>query len=289
VTTVEFAPEGSVGAPGPAPLTEPQFTEVRERLEAGVVDAAGGQVGDAPLVVGLPLLRRARYLPDALGRPDEPFAWKPAFVRRSLGIAAVRACADRRFRSPADAVRPLAEQAVAEWRLSGWRTFHWEPWFAGLGAGGRAAVLAVAVTWATPLWAAFDWPRIGPRAELGRPDDRWSVPGVPAVELRGRTEARLTAPDQDDPGHSGRTLVSVSSGCPGEGWRDELAFLALVGGLGVSGPSVPTRVVGLWPESGARMAVEIDAGALVGAVDRVVDTVAVAVEVTGHDRAPVTS
>ena len=38
---------------------------------------------------------------------------------------------------------------MSEWRQTGWRTFHWEPWLAGLPAGARAVVLAEAVTWAT--------------------------------------------------------------------------------------------------------------------------------------------
>ncbi len=71
------------------------------------------------------------------------------------------------------------------------------------------------------------------------------------------------------------SLLSVTGGLPGDGWHDELAFLALVAGLASPSRPVPTRVVGLWPESGDLRVVEIDAVALDGAVDRVVDTVAV--------------
>ena len=75
------------------------------------------------------------------------------------------------------------------------------------------------------------------------------------------------------------SLLSVVAGRPGDGWRDELAYLALVGALaGPDGP-VASRVVGLWPESGFRLAVEVDESALSGAVDRVVDTVAVVSDV----------
>jgi hypothetical protein len=73
--------------------------------------------------------------------------------------------------------------------------------------------------------------------------------------------------------------VSVASGCPGDGWRDELAFLALVAALAVPDGPVVSRVVGLWPESGFRLAVDVDEAALSGAVDRVVDAVAVTAEV----------
>ncbi len=272
---------GADGVPG-VTLTGPPSGSVpattidrlRQRLTEGVVDAASGSADDRGIEVGLPELRRARYRPDLLALPDEPFAWKPAFVRRSLGIAALRASAAGRFRGPADAVGPVADQAVQDWRRSGWRTFHWEPWFAGLGAGGRASVLAEAATWATPVWGAFDWARLGPSTEFGRPDDRWSVPGSGVVHLRGRSEARVAVAGPDGrPGAS--SLLSVTGGLPGDGWHDELAFLALVAGLASPSRPVPTRVVGLWPESGDLRVVEIDAVALDGAVDRVVDTVAV--------------
>ena len=251
---------------------------VRQRLAEGVADATTGPADDVHIEVGLPQLRRSRYQPDLLGLPDEPFAWKPAFVRRSLGIAAIRACVAGRFRGPADAVGPVVDGAIEDWRRSGWRTYHWEPWFAGLGSGGRAMVLAEAVTWATPLWALLDWPQLGPSAELGRPDDRWSVPGLGAVQLRGRSEARVAVAGPDGRPGGASSLLSVSGGRPGDGWHHELAFLALVAGLASPSRPVPARVVGLWPESGDLRSVEIDARALEGAVDRVVDTVAVMID-----------
>ncbi len=242
---------------------------VQNRLESRIADAAVALPPDVPLEVGVPLLRRARYQPELLATADEPFAWKPAFVRRSLGLEIVRACAEGRFRGPAAAVGPVAERAVAEWERTGWRTFHWEPWFSGLGPGARAVTLAAAVTWATPLWATFDWPALRGRADLGGPDDRWSCPGPRAIHLKGRVEARIRR-------SGGRpTLVSVASGRPGDGWRDELAFLALAGVLGAPDGPVAARVVGLWPEPGLRLAVEVDEDALTCAVDRVVNTVAV--------------
>ena len=267
-TRVQVATAGLL-APPTYEVDEGALTRVRSRLESGVAGAAAALPPTATLDVGVPLLRRARYRPDQLATADEPFAWKPAFVRRSLGLEVVRACAEGRFRGPAAAVGPVADEAVAAWERTGWRTFHWEPWFAGLGSGARSVVLAAAVTWATPLWATFDWATLRGRADLGGPDDRWSSPGPRAVNLKGRVEARIR------PSGGRPTLVSMASGQPGDGWRDELAFLALAGVLGAPECPVAGRVVGLWPESGLRLAVEVGENALISAVDRVIDAVTV--------------
>jgi len=234
---------------------------VCDRLVGGLTTTAGDLTGP-PVEVTLSSLRRSTTDPDSLARPDGPFAWKPAFVRRSLGLAAVRACADGRYRGPAEAVGPVAAEAVDEWRRTGWRTFHWEPWFAGLGVGARAAVLAGAVTWATPVWASADWAALGDRAVVGGADDLWTCPGVPTVRLKGRCEARV-----------GPALVSVSCGAPGAHWAEELGYLGLVAGLSDPDHRLPARVVGLWPESGDRRTAPVDEALLVAAVDRVVAAV----------------
>jgi hypothetical protein len=272
---------GGTGADGTSPLDEAIRSRVRDALVDGVAAAVAGAAAGDLVEVGLPILRRARSRPATLGLPEPAFAWKPAFARRSLGLAAVRACAEGRFRGPAEAVRPLAEEAVDEWRRTGWRTFHWEPWFAGLDAGARAVVLAGATTWATPLWTAADWAALGPRAVIGGVDDLWTCPGPGTVRLRARYEARVhpTPTRNDGCGVSGAevgpVLVSVSGGTPGDGWADDLAFLALVAGVHVPDRPVPSRVVGLWPESGLRRTVGIDESVLTAAAGRVASVVAV--------------
>jgi hypothetical protein len=280
MTRIEGNPTASLLARASVRVPEEELEQVLARLVAGVADAAAGLDNGSHLEIGLPQLRTARYRQELLGLPDEPFTWKPAFVRRSLGIAALRACADGRFHGPADAVGPVADQAVEDWRRTGWRTFHWEPWYEGLGAGGRAAVLAEAVTWATPVWSAFDWTAVAPVVDLGRPDDRWPVPGVDGLHLRGRSELRaaVTGPGAAPGGCT--ALLSVAGVRPGDGWHDELSFLALVAALASPSRAVPARVVGLWPEAGALRVAEVDVAALNGAVARVVDTVAVTVDAT---------
>jgi len=272
---------------------------VRERVLERLVDGVGRATADLPpgdrIEVTLATVRRANSSPETVGLPESDFVWKPAFARRSLGLAAVRACVEGRFRGPAAAVGPLAEHAIDEWRRSGRRTFYWEPWFAGLGPGGRAVVLAGAVTWATPLWAAFDWSEVGSRSVVGGADDLWTCPGRASVRLKGRYEVRIgggrcegsagegqgassasrgRGPDMS--GHSGgpATLVSLSGGSPGDGWREELGYLALVAVLSPSGGPAPIRVTGLWPDTGARRTVTVDEDLLMAAAERVVATVA---------------
>jgi hypothetical protein len=240
---------------------------IGQRLTTGIGAAVTAVPPGDPLVVSLPTLRQARTRPEYLADSGQPFAWKPAFVRRSLGLAALEACAAGRFRTPGEAVGPVAMDSVARWEETGWRNYHWEPWFAGLAPGARAMVLADAVSWATSLWSSLDWEVIGPRAQIGGVDDQWNCPAPHPVRLKGRSELGVPL------GAGAVALVSVSGGTPGESWAEELAFLALVAALRRPSRPVPARVLGLWPDAGARHQVEIGEHILIDAVARVVSTV----------------
>ncbi len=256
----------------------------RERLSAGVGPVVERLPRGEQLVVTLQLLRKARLHPESLAGEEEPFSWKPVFVRRSLGLAVVEACVEGRFGSPIQAVGPVASEAVAEWERTGWRTFHWEPWLAGLDSGGRAQVLAEAVTWATALWSSLDWSVFDPTPRLGGADDQWVCPAPRTVRLKGRSELRLplvSGPDRSVQGGTAITptvLVSVAGGRPDAAWSEELAYLALVAGLRSPSRPVPVRVAGLWPDAGIHLIAQIDDAALVGAVERVVATVSALVD-----------
>lgn len=275
----------SSGALSSALVAPPQWTitsnhceQIREHLERGIVERVGHLATAWPIEITLPVLRRAITCPETLAASDEPFVWKPLFVRRSLGLAVVDACARGRFRSPAEAVGPIAEEAVGEWRRSGWRTFHWEPWLAGMARGSRAVVLADAVTWATALWVAFDWRAFDEVPQFGGAYDEWSRTARATVRLKVRSEMRVrlglpAAGATVAGGPEALALVSVSSGCRHEGWADQLAFLGLVAGLHASRRPMPARVMGIWPDTGQCSVVEVDETALIGAVDRVLDTV----------------
>ena len=283
-------------APPPAPVDDQVRRRIRDRLVSGVRPAIDRLPPGEHVLVTLPVLRQARSCPELLAGPEEPFAWKPLFVRRSLGLAIVDSCVTGRFHTPLEAAGPLADEAVAGWHRTGWRTFHWEPWFAGLADGARAAVLAEAVSWATSLWTAFEWRALGSLPQVGGVDDQWSCPASRALRMKGRSELRVAlavdrawdgqragAGDGRHPEESGRlhrpvALVSMSGGRPGSSWAEELAFLALAAGLRSPSRPVPARVVGLWPDSGIHGTVEVGADILMAAADRVVSTVGLVVD-----------
>jgi hypothetical protein len=271
-------------APPTVSVDETWRTHLRAHLSSGIVPVVERLPRGEELTVTLPLLRKAIAHPDSLADDEVPFAWKPIFVRRSLGLAVVDACVSGRFRSPAEAADPVASEAVAEWERTGWRTYHWEPWLAGLQPGTRALVLAEAVSWATVLWASLDWKALGQRPQLGGADDQWVCPAPRTVRLKGRSELRVPlVGGPARPSEVGQTtapvaLVSVSGGSPPLGWSDELSFLALVAALRSPSRPVPARVAGLWPDSGHHLIVEIDDEALTTAADRVIATVSTAVD-----------
>jgi hypothetical protein len=269
----------STGAPGSATsFPEAGRRELRDRLTEGIAPVVERLPAGDQVVVTLPLLRRAQGDPEAAA-VEEPFSWKPAFVRRSLGLAIVDACVSGRFSSPAEAAGPVVAAAVAEWERTGWRSFHWEPWLAGLSAGARAAVVAEGLTWATALWTSLDWGSLGVRPQIGGGDDQWICPAPRTVRLKSRPDLRLTLPGeprQPTSGEQGAThvLLSVASGCPGRDWAIELGYLALVAALRSPSRPVASRVTGLWPDAGLSLTTDVDASALLSAADRVVTTVA---------------
>ncbi len=273
----------SLGAP-PGPVVG---DDARARLRAQLVPELARSVERLPpgesLEVTLSRLRQALDRPATLALPEAPFSWKPPFVRRSLGLAAVDACLAGRFRTPVEAVAPVAAEAVERWEQSGWRTHHWEPWFAGLPDAARAVVLAEAVTWAASLWTSIRWADLPGPVRTGAADDRWCPPAPRRVCLRGRSELRVPlAPGPGTTGDGDRVatvaLVSVAGGSPGPSWADELAFLALVAGLGNPERPVPSRVAGLWPDAGRHHVVEIDEEVLGSAAERVAAAVTTLVD-----------
>jgi hypothetical protein len=271
----------SVVAPAHAEVSPAARQAVRDRLAQSVPGLVERLPPGDQVVLTIGLLRQlGRGGPGPFGQ-DQPFSWKPTFVRRSLGLATVEACLAGRYRTPLEAVGPVAERAVAEWRQSGWRTFHWEPWLAGLGDGARSAVLAEAATWATALWSSFEWGTFSEAVRLGGPDDQWVCAGSPTVRLKARSELQIPLP----PGagsaiRSGPALVSISGGVPHTGWEAELGYLALVAAVRSPSRPTPARVVGIWPDAGEHRVAEVTDQLLTEAADLVLKAIAAVVEST---------
>jgi hypothetical protein len=274
-------------APARTCIDDATRQDLRDRLLSGVPPLVDELPAGDQVVITLPVFRQARLGLDVTLGTDQPFAWKPVFVRRSLGLAAIDSCLQHRHGTPAEAVGEVAEEAVATWVRTGWRTFHWEPWFGGLPAGGRSVVLAEAATWATALWSALDWNQFASAPRTGGPDDQWICTAARTVRLKARSELRVgvARPERCPTGQHGpvgsddggtcpsTALVSVSGGVPAEDWRADLGFLALVASLRSPSRPVPARVAGLWPDVGAQRMIDVDAELLRVAADQVVSTV----------------
>lgn len=176
--------------------------------------------------------------------PGQPFAWSARTARRAIGVAAVRMLASGAARSPLEAVRiRLAESSrwVAEGSSSSTQL---DRWVDGLAPGGRAAVGAEAVTWATRLWCALDWPALAPMPVIGR-DHWWDSPHSALLALRGRADVRTAS-----------AHLVVLSGPRRDSVRAELALVTLVESLRVRHGDAPGRVIGWWPDSGHLVRVE---------------------------------
>ncbi|MGH9089068.1 MAG: hypothetical protein ACRDYZ_13330, partial [Acidimicrobiales bacterium] len=165
-------------------------------------------------------------------------------------------------------------------------------WLGSLPAAARAIVEAEAATWATDLWSAVEWGRLGPGVRVGGPEPLWSPAGSPATALRGRVDIRVDG--------GGGAFLTVLPGQPVPASRVELGLSALAAALSAPSalaapstpsarsahaarsalavppalsapaeaagpwgaaaqpPGVPERVVGWWPECGRALMVPVD-------------------------------
>jgi hypothetical protein len=243
LTDALLAPAGPV-------VDEQCAHELRSRVAAAV--AGHLPRGAGRRTVNAYALRRVR---GSHPPSDSPFRWAPRTARRALGLAAVRACVAGDGRTPVEAVRRAVDEevAVAERGAAGPRAVG--TWLASLPAGGRAMVAAEAVTWATALFGALEWDRLGLRARIGGPDRWWDAPGGWGLTLQGRAEVRT-----ESDGHP--VLLCVGNGRPVDSSRVELLLPALVEVLHDPRAPAPSRVVGWWPASGRTLVVPVDARGL---------------------------
>ncbi len=207
-------------------------------------------------------LRTALTTPQRLVDP-EPFRWSPLTVRRRLGIAAVRRCVEGQCSTPSAAVTMAWDELASGADRGGVAA-----WLGHLRGGGRAAVYAEAVTWATNLWCALDWGRFPSPPRLGPPDRWWRDGRTSSIALRARVDVAGWTPSGDGAG-SAPALLSVLGGHPSSSSRAELGLASLVAILSNPSGPVPTRSVGLWPDCGRAIAVTTDRASLERTVDAI--------------------
>lgn len=257
---------------GPAPALDPVL---RSSLSDGL----------ARLEPRLPAGRRLRvdeYLlstadPGGLSSPGspstEPFRWSARTARRSVGLAAVRACYHGIHRTPAEAVAGVLERLAEDAGGSTGRGGSLGRWLAGLPSGARAAVQAEAVTWATRLHIALDWGSLPPGTVVGGRDEWWDCPSARRIGLRGRAEVRTSTTLDGAAGPHRPVLFCLRPGVPGPTGRTELALPALVAALASPAGAPPARVVGWWPACGRTIVLEVDEDVLARAAASVVGAV----------------
>lgn len=247
------APAGVPGAPrrGRAPCARVGAFDLARAGPDDRSDGGGRTAGQAASA------RRAQ--------PD-PFRWSARTARRKIGLAAVRICADGCAASPVDAVTLVMADPAGPSGLGPNGPGSCADWLASLAPPARALVQAEAVTWATRLWTAIEWPRVTPRPVVGGADRWWHWNGAVRVALRGRADVRV-------PGPRGAQL-SVVGGSPAPAARSALCLAALVDVLTRGAAHAPSRVVGWWPDCGKVWLVPVNRSTLQATVDHVLRAVA---------------
>lgn len=258
-----------------------QIEAVRCRLET-TLGRLRRRAGGPWRVTGYALRRAAVDPGDATGGPV--FRWSATTARRPVGLAGLRAYRTGTARSPADAVAATVASLAADGRHGLGRAGSLTEWIGRLAAPALTIVQAEATAWATSLWTAVEWDRLGPHVRVGGPSPQWSPASSPGTSLRGRADVRVTGPD------GAETILTVLPGSPGTGSREELGLTALTTALGRGGGPgpgdatvpprvVPARVAGWWPDCGRALVVPVDGALLEETADAVLRAVAV---LAGH-------
>jgi hypothetical protein len=261
--TVTLAPDeltAAMTAPleGPVPLDGAGWRAARAAAQSTLAGLAVRRAGAGPFRVTDHDVRMALGS-GAAETDDEPFAWSTRTARRALGLAAVRSLLGGETRTPHDAVLARLADSDRDVRDGSRMVSGLDRWVASLSDAGRSAVAADAITWATRLWCAVDWPALGAPLVVGR-DLWWDSPHSALLALRGRAEVRTPV-----------AHLVVVSGPRRDSVRAELALVALVEALRAGGDAepAPARVVGWWPDSGHIVCLEPHPSVLTLAADSV--------------------
>lgn len=243
---------------GPVPLDRGAWCAARGAAQSTLAGLAVRRAGAGPFRVTDHDVRVALGT-GAVEADDVPFAWSARTARRTIGLAAVRSLLAGEARTPHDAVRARLADSDREVRDGGRTVSQLDRWVAALPDAGRSAVAAEAITWATRLWCALDWPALGLPLVVGR-DHWWDSPHSALLALRGRADVRTRV-----------AHLVVLSGPRRESVRAELALVALVEALRARADAepAPARVVGWWPDSGHIVRLEPHPSVLALAADAV--------------------
>jgi hypothetical protein len=237
-------------APAGQAVPAPDRVALAERLRTALGRSGSARVGNGRrLTVG------AFFLRTPTAGSATPFRWTARTARRTIGLAAVRACPPGGRRAPADAVADVMAAMAADGRRGLGRPGGVERWLASLPAGGTAAVAAEATIWATGLVGAVTWDRMD-GAAVGAADGWWDVGRDVAV--RGRADVRVPIGAVGGGGPRPAALLTVVGGRPEPTSRVALGLPALVAAVGRSHEPVPARVAGWWPECGRALVVPVD-------------------------------
>jgi hypothetical protein len=247
--------------PGP-PVDADELTRAREQLIAELRSATSGMQRGQVLRIDAYRIHLALTARRRVGQAD-PFSPSPASCRRAIGVAAIAHCLRDRALAPAQAVAKVLDRTVdphEHERGSAW----WEEWFRRIPPGARAVVQSEAVTWATQLYGALEWSRLGRHVRVGC-DYRWECQDSTPVTLHAKADVQAWVQDRS-------VLLVVPTGVAGPRWSSMLALAALAAGLVSGADSVPARVVGMWPASGQVRILPVERGTLEDASKSVIQT-----------------
>lgn len=254
-------------APAESRVSRSELGEVRRRLEDGLQESAGSLGIHQRVRIDA---YRLRFHASESSRPDV-FAWSPRTARRPIALEGVRGWLANKRMTPMQAVAEAVERLTRptdEWRGAGGSL---GTWIASLRLGAKSTVQAEAVTLATQLIGAIDWPRLT-HPFVG--DDRSiSFASVPQIVLRGRIEVRSPIPlgSLQDGYPAGSAVFAVMTGRPTSTARHELGLAALTVALDPKlGPAI--RVIGWWPQCGRALVLPVDGQLLETTVDAILAT-----------------
>jgi len=198
-----------------------------------------------------------------------PFLWSPHTARRLLGGAGVRHVLAGSSPNPLKGVRREIDDVICRAQSARTRPGSLGLWLTEMTAGVRSAVIAEATNYATELLTSVAWGDLSQRVHLAAADPVWAVPGAPWITLRGRRDAVLDL----DPERNTRALLAMRPGRPRSTALDDLGLVAIAEALTRPDAPLPTRVVGVWPQSGKAVSLEIDAEVMKMAARHVVGAV----------------